>query len=216
MDGECLKSEHALRREQARGFDAQDLESQSSAIKLQLRNQFEEREEAEVDVSEEEIRRQRNDLIKKNIERLSREPEHFKNIFQTQRGSQYFVIPSGECLRFSKSKKGDFDVEPVTKRTYFISTEEMQRIKKLRDNARFLTDEEKEKFTYSFKKRELGEGLFPLEFGIAGMIEPIPGPQDGLSEDVVLQGTLYVQTDYKESILTTPIHFGNVITKILK
>jgi hypothetical protein len=103
-------------------FERPQQENQESQITLEiLRARVKDLEEP-VDYYEHE------EKIKKLIHDLLQRKEDFAHIFKTEKGSMYFVLPTGESFRM-KLSGGHWYPQPITKEIFFVGFEQSQNLK---------------------------------------------------------------------------------------
>ncbi|MFH1047540.1 MAG: hypothetical protein V1738_04515 [Patescibacteria group bacterium] len=98
------------------------------------------------------------------VERLLGEKEKFESVFETERGSVYFVCHTGESFRFKKTDNG-YKSQQMMKHIYYLKS----------DVAKQLHDEMKNGlFQFWLMKQEIeadsnpAEGLTPFEMCVRG------------------------------------------------
>ena len=167
--------------------------------------------------SQENSRKVHLDFIKDLIDNR----ERFQYIFETEKGSIYFVLHSGETMRIKKHKPGiwpgDYQIQNFTKRIFFIDASEENRLK-----AMILEDNKKENINKLVGKKifltELREGVIPIEVDVVDLWEDEEHGRRAIFEfrdnKIVFKGDKIGGSINEKSIGL--VHFGHPIFKIIK
>lgn len=147
------------------------------------------------------------------LENLLKEKERFKYVFETEKGSVYFVLPTGQSWRFKKASHGYKEHSILTK-IFFIDSETFEYL--FSKGQLGIGAFEKQFINQKIKTVKLAEGVFPVEFGLSDYPEII-FEED---EDCVKIIGVKVKTREGEEIIphfmASGWHFGHVVAKIIK
>lgn len=142
-------------------------------------------------------------LVNKFIQEKSR----FNTIFRTEKGSFYFVLPSGETVRF---KNENTSVTPFMKNIFFIDE----------STARIIVETAKEfkgnnnifKILGPIKIYPLREGLHPLEVGLVN--DPREAVFELIDDNLFVKGSKFKDEELNPDY-SGPWHLGHKITHII-
>jgi hypothetical protein len=150
----------------------------------------------------------------KLMEKLKERKEKFKNVFETENGSVYFVIQGGKSLRFKKEKEGEgecFKRQPILDNIFFVDDVARDTFLKIikSGNGDNLLDIEIEVSDFSI-------GRTPVEIGIMGRGEVVLDEyeKDGKKYLKVI-GTKYKGIEEMYKSFSSGAHIGHKITKKL-
>lgn len=166
----------------------------SDELQKKLREFFHARGQARMGKNFEERESTDRELVRDSIEKLKTESERFKFIFETEKGSIYFVTNTGQSLRFRNGDKG-FEPQPVMDKIYFITEEQ----------SNFLVEEIKHvggswHIADAIVDREIpvvsmGLGTVPLEIGFAS--RPGGNEIEETGTSIFIKGIPFINTDEK-------------------
>ncbi len=165
----------------------------------------EETDDFENEVKRRQIQEARRDLL----QALLVEKERFAKVFQTQKGSYYFVLPSGESFRFKSSNGHDVEPLEIFDDIVFISSEGHRAAIETMTRSNGKAGDERldlaRLIDLPIQSSEFKVGAVPVELNAGGL------------NGVVLEeykGKVVIRC--KGNILTTLIHFGHPISEIIK
>jgi len=143
------------------------------------------------------------------LQALLVEKERFAKVFQTQKGSYYFVLPSGESFRFKSSNGHDVEPLEIFDDIVFISSEGHRAAIETMTRSNGKAGDERldlaRLIDLPIQSSEFKVGAVPVELNAGGL------------NGVVLEeykGKVVIRC--KGNILTTLIHFGHPISEIIK
>lgn len=163
-----------------------------------------------------------NQGIKRSfIERLLRERGQFSKVFQTEKGSIYFISKDGKSWRFKKNDDESIRDEPIINKIVFLSSEECDKFKEIKRD-RFFQERlvgfsedrhwrsEEDRAPYEIKKTDFGEGVYPLEIGVSSFPEVI---FEETEESIKILGTKNHDGETVRSF-ASGIHLGHAVTEV--
>lgn len=162
----------------------------------------------DLDLSFEERRAKRQDVINIFLEKLLEKKDQFKYVFKTASGSIYFVSDKEKCWRL-KAIDNSYKAQPVLAKVIFVSQEQANKIIDLLNGHFF----QEEIINYKIDMIDFGLNVVPIEFGIEGFPE-IVFKEDG--ESFTVLGTKLKEQEYVEPSFASGIHVGHPITEIIK
>jgi hypothetical protein len=124
--------------------------------------------------------------------------EDFQNIFRTERGSTYFVLPSGESLRIKQDHQGIGETLEIHEEIFFVDDETASHFSKNKDTS-FLNGQ-------PINAHGCEIGINPLEINFHDSNDPIKVNKQGA--EVVLNN---MNRDNR-----LEIHIGHRITQVIK
>lgn len=147
------------------------------------------------------------------LENLIKEKERFKYVFETERESVYFVLPTGESWRFKQTTRG-FDSQPIITKIFFLDAKNMEDLHEKMGLK--IRNFEKEIINQKIETTKLKEGVFPVEFGVLGHPEVLFEEGENY---IKIIGTKE-KTREGEAIIPRFVgsgwHFGHAVTNIIK
>ena len=75
--------------------------------------------------------KENNEIIRRCLEELLELKDGFEKVFETEQGSTYFLLQSGEVVRIQKKDSfypNSWYIPQITKDIFFVSTDELQKI----------------------------------------------------------------------------------------
>lgn len=127
--------------------------------------------------------------------------------FRTERGSRYIVTNNGDCLRMKTHEDGSENIEPATKKIFFLPPEEIERLR----GEGLLKDKD-----YLIGKPiricEPRINASPLEFGT--MIDPAEAVLSIEGDTLTIEGCRWAADRPIDTHSTGPIHIGHPIVEI--
>lgn len=155
-----------------------------------------------------ELRIREKELLREYVEKMKKQKENFQFVFETEKGSIYFVSKNGESWRFKKEEgRDDFDEQPILEKIIFISPEEKERFLEIKKSSFF----EEKLIGHQFRKSEIAQGAYPLEIGIQGFRDVV---FEETNESLKIIGTK--TKEGIEPIFASGIHLGYQISEIFK
>jgi hypothetical protein len=127
------------------------------------------------------------------LKRLLHEKARFKSIFQTERGSYYFVLHTGQSLRIKNSERG-LEITRVMNKIFFVDQSQMDKIDQIHAEHGLYALKEK-----NIIATECATGNFPIEID---------------DEQHVRDGGRYIK--FRESMRHNNLHYGHKIVRIEK
>lgn len=150
--------------------------------------------------------KENNEIIKRCLDELLALKDGFEKVFETEQGSIYFLLKSGEVVRMKKKDEyypNSWQMQPVRKDIFFVGAEEIQKIVS------------EYKYILSGKTIEVvpcGIGAHPIDLS---MIDDAVLVYDEIGSDrVTFKGYKFSDGDFSENV--SGIHCGNKITRIIK
>lgn len=140
-------------------------------------------------------------LAQEFIEKQIQEKERYAHIFKTEKGSTYFTLTTGECLRLRYDSGKGMTLEPITERVFFIDNEQSQAL----HNSVFEKIDMPE-MDMSFKDDVIRVGACPVEFGIIGKSNSFSYKESN--------GEMTVSGTYDS--FANDVHFGDKIVELIK
>lgn len=141
------------------------------------------------------------------IEKMIVEKEKLAHIFQTGKGSYYFVLHSGYSWRI-KSKEGVLASQPIMDNIFFlddkIGTKILDEVSE--QGANVMVDQKIECVDYQINAR-------PLELGLHNYYRPALERSKGY---IKILGTMPEKSDELEKTISFGAHIGHEITEIIK
>lgn len=141
------------------------------------------------------------------IDNLISQKEKLSHIFQTERGSYYFVLNSGHSWRIKSGEKGLVS-QPIIDNVFFVDNKEaddiIREIEKYGTNCLIGRDIE----CASFKK-----GVSPLEIGIHNANKPV---LEKVGRWLKILGSRPRDKEVLEKNITCGVHIGHEINEIIK
>lgn len=146
------------------------------------------------------------------IDHLLSQTHRFKHVFQTEKGSKYFVLESGESFRAKMmDEENDHEFGMHKQHFYFC-----QIIKKIS----FISTEKTLKLAHKFengipnniqiKTFEIAEGVSPIEFDIT------PDYSNLIIKEDMDTLTIINPTESEDENLWIPYHIGHPINSVIK
>lgn len=164
------------------------------------------------------LKERKQTLIKNFISELLKQKDSFEAIFETEKGSIYFMAKNGQTWRFKNEEDAYFHEEPITNKMIFLSPEEAEKFVQLKKQVLFQeflvgmphSIDPKYKVPYVFKKSTLAIGNVPLEIGISHF------PLTVIKEDEQKLRIIGTQrpNGTVEKYFASGIHNGHPISKI--
>jgi len=154
----------------------------------------------------EEVVKKKQQLLRSIIKELLDQKYRFKHVFETEKGSIYFVSIDDNSLRFKKSN-GMYKVEPVLSKIIFVDDKESVKIRELIDSS--LNCEKL--IGKTIIKSKFKEGVTPYEFCLAyqGDLEC-----DESDDEIVINGFRRRGAKELDTEYIAGIHWGHKVTKI--
>lgn len=153
------------------------------------------------------------EILKKDIDftslvnSLVQEKSRFKSIFRTEKGSYYFVLLSGETVRF---KNENTSVTPFMKYIFFIDESSARRLveftKEFKGNNNIF------KILGPIKTYPIREGLHPLEVGLVN--DPREAVFELIDDNLFVKGSKFKDEEFNPDY-SGPWHLGHKITHII-
>lgn len=163
------------------------------------------------------LEQEKQTLIKNFITNLLKQKESFSSIFETEKGSIYFISKNGQSWRFKK--EGDsFKEQPILNKIIFLSPGEAKKyiqFKKCPLLEEYLVGMEDSispecRNPYLFKKSTLSHGNIPLEIGSHDLF-PLVFEEDEKTLKII--GTR-MSNGTIEKFFASGTHNGHPISKI--
>lgn len=131
--------------------------------------------------------------------------ERFAHVFTTEKGSYYFMLPSGESFRIKKTYEV-LSSQTIMKRLFFLETDAFE--KQVQVGSTPMTA----LAGIPFKKSELKEGATPLE------INCLNAPDEYIVEESDDTFVLRGADQERQALLpyTAGIHIGHIVATIIK
>lgn len=115
------------------------------------------------------------------LEELLREKERFTSVFQTERGSYYFVLTDGSCLRIQEldadvrdEDDGRWRARPIADHVLFVDPSSIEQLRQLRDYPGFvLTEGEATAASRTIVLTGVRIGAVPFEYGFSSVAQGI-------------------------------------------
>jgi len=154
-------------------------------------------------------------LIEGLVEKLEQKKERFRQVFETEQGSKYFVTQQGESVRIKRTNGERYaqgDLQPPTRKIFFIDQNEFDR----------LPDKRAEKLRdVKIRQAEYQEGAYPVELNIDGFGWEIvfeEGEDPNGERYLVMKGSRPAdhEIDKSSDQLVGGFHMGHKITEIIK
>lgn len=180
----------------------------------ELEDQFDEKREKEK-ISFSWFKEREQLLIKNFLNFLIKQKDSFQSIFETEKGSIYFVAKNGQSWRFKK-EESFFKEQPILNKIIFLEPLEADEYINLKKNHLFeeyLVGSPKlinQPSPYIFKKSALTIGNIPLEIGINGFA---PVVFKETENELKIIGT-QTSTGTIQKNFASGIHNGHPISKI--
>lgn len=160
------------------------------------------------EISWEEYKRLIKNLHQNTVDKLIANKERFAHIFQTEMGSYYFVLQSGQCFRIKSSEKSLL-TQPIMDNMFFIGMSECD----------LLLDEIAKKGPTILIDRlidvtEPKKGVCPVEIGMHNT-----GSSPSITRfdhAIKIMGSISKDSKIIEKQLYCGVHFGHAITEIIK
>ncbi len=132
------------------------------------------------------------------VHSLLREKDKFKQVFQTEKGSYYFVLKTGESFRIKNNSadpaKENFEITEVLQKIYFITPDQNEHLKAIYYNDGPLGIRNK-----TINPSTCIVGNFPIEIVDQKYVEE--------SKSLV---------KFKDNLEPHSIHYGHTISNIIK
>jgi hypothetical protein len=145
------------------------------------------------------------------VEKMKKEKEKFKLVFETEKGSTYFVSQDGQSWRFKKNEDGKIEYQPILKKIFFVSDDEAERILEFK---RIDPNWQENIIGFEIRQSEFKEGVRPVEIGIESSHQKLFFEEG--SEKIKLAKVVYAHNNEEASQFAAGIHIGHAISKIWK
>jgi len=162
----------------------------------------------------EEYQLKRQEVTGNFIQELERQKEKFKYIFETEKGSKYFVLNTGEVIRFrfgSSINGVGFHPEPISGKVFFVDQTQCDELLPITKSLYG-----QEIFDKEIKKAPLADGVHPIEMNseIAGPTE-IEFDED--DDTIIIRACRDTKTKVLDKKnLSGGFHIGHKVVKIIK
>jgi hypothetical protein len=157
----------------------------------------------ERDVAEKE----NNAIIKRCFDELLALKDGFEKVFETEQGSTYFLLKSGEVVRIKKKDAGYYPnswyLPPMTKDIFFVSAGEMQKV--INEYHKILSGK-------TINVVKCAVGVHPIELNT--LYDDVLVYDEVGSDRVTFKGHQFSDGFFSNNV--TAIHCGNKITRIIK
>jgi hypothetical protein len=156
----------------------------------------------------EELRKMKRSLTEGFINELKKEKDRFKHIFETEKGSIYFVTENGESLRFKNDGKEIKD-QPILKKIFFIEEAMSTEI----SQARASMETDYYVLNNKIKICNFRVGACPLEFWMASDSNEVVYQEDGKNLEIL---GIKRENGEEERAFYGGFHIGHKINNIIK
>lgn len=151
--------------------------------------------------------KENNEIIRRCLEELLGLKDGFEKVFETERGSTYFLLKSGEVVRIKKKDEyhpNSWQIPPMRKNIFFVGAEEVQKIVS------------EYKYILSGKTIEVVPcdiGAHPVDLSMFDD-DAVLVYDEVVGGSVHFKGYKYSDGDFSDNV--SGIHCGNKITRIIK
>lgn len=150
--------------------------------------------------------KENNEIIRRCLDELLALKDGFEKVFETEQGSIYFLLKSGEVVRIKKKDEyypNSWQIPPITKNIFFVSADQLQKI--IDEYHKILSGK-------TIDVVKCGIGAHPIDLGL---IDDAVLVYDEVGSDrVTFKGYKFSDGDFSENV--SGIHCGNKITRIIK
>ncbi|MFA5961472.1 MAG: hypothetical protein WC848_02200 [Parcubacteria group bacterium] len=161
--------------------------------------------------STKELREKRQRMMSEFVENLKIEKEKFKLVFETEKGSVYFVSKDGQSWRFKRDEDGKINDQPIVNKIFFVSDEEAERILEFK---RADPNWQENIIGFEIRQSEFKEGVRPVEMGIKSSHQKLFFEEGG--GKIKLAKVVFVHNNEEDDQFAAGIHIGHAVSRIWK
>ncbi len=144
------------------------------------------------------------------MENLKAEKEKFKLVFETEKGSVYFVSKNEQSWRFKKEDDERVACQPIMQKIFFVSIKEAQRIINFKKELCF----QEKIIGFQMEKTDFAKNVVPVEMWIENSQQKLFFKENDHS--IEISKIAYRASGEEADQFASGIHIGHAVSRIWK